>query len=737
MLQTIIVRVETEARSPTSLFTQNSEDLRQWAVLSRQCSAVVTELEDVLNKYKSLAPKNRHRNWERIRMGTKNFDDLHKRLVTRTESLSAFLTVLGLSSQGRVENNVLPEILRRFDDLAACSRTTNGSTQSSLTTYDDDDKEVWRRFRRDLIHSGFRSPDIEKYDAALKTYIGRLQRSGGLDEDEPGEVPLSASTEILAGYPDSDLDSPLISSPRPPQILLNIPTVDDNHQTDGEQLNTHPCKNERTQISTNYKKPSVEDFSETEDQPAYGHIPVLNDEELLVGLMPGSPENNYTGETRSKNNTGDNRTETLPNQSRQRSNLLNKSAPNFGQSLDKDNIEHQDSPSVKYPQTPISLRALNQDRPPRITFYAATDELSIVSYEEESSTEWSPSANSDSESITVSEDEVTPLKTSYLNDLGVSSFTKKLSIDAISTTGTVGIDDYPGYDSDQSSFVSRRRITRPNSANVGSKRRENGPARSSQKAKSYHRVYSPRSYSPPPLDTTPNSFFPPSPSLDTMPNPFTPSPPPLNTTPNSFIPPPPPPLANENPLQITWEQLPPSELHPPMERHVVPEGWRYRLDDKNRLFFIDVYARGKEKRCFWHLPKEEVELEAKPDWDRVCNVYGRVHWVHRASKIVSYEHPAESAQIAYNINGQLLLRQPDGTFWYWEHVDAKKFKLDDEDAACQISSSVWKDGISDEAVKVRGQLWWFNDDVIESPLRLSRWLNPLRSGPLRVIKMDV
>ncbi|OCL12666.1 hypothetical protein AOQ84DRAFT_418841 [Glonium stellatum] len=190
LLQTIIVRVETEARSPTSLFTQNSEDLRQWAVLSRQCSAVVTELEDVLNKYKSLAPKNRHRNWERIRMGTKNFDDLHKRLVTRTESLSAFLTVLGLSSQGRVENNVLPEILRRFDDLAACSRTTNGSTQSSLTTYDDDDKEVWRRFRRDLIHSGFRSPDIEKYDAALKTYIGRLQRSGGLDEDEPGEVPL-------------------------------------------------------------------------------------------------------------------------------------------------------------------------------------------------------------------------------------------------------------------------------------------------------------------------------------------------------------------------------------------------------------------------------------------------------------------------------------------------------------------------------------------------------------------
>lgn len=193
VLEMILVRVEAEAKSPTSLFKRDPEDLRHWDALSKECKAAVTELDDVLQKYKSLGT-NRRKNWDRIRMSNRNFDELRRRLATSTAAISAFISVLGLSSQGRLENDVFPELLSRVDNLAAQMRAGKCSIRSSLTTYDDDDKEVWREFRRDLINSGFRSAAVRKYAAALKTYIGQLHRNGALDE----EVPETFSSKLVA-----------------------------------------------------------------------------------------------------------------------------------------------------------------------------------------------------------------------------------------------------------------------------------------------------------------------------------------------------------------------------------------------------------------------------------------------------------------------------------------------------------------------------------------------------------
>jgi len=64
-------------------------------------------------------------------------------------------------------------------------RRGNSSIRSTLTTYEDDDKAVWREFRRELIGTGIGSREIHKYSAALKTYLSRLQRDGLLDEEVP------------------------------------------------------------------------------------------------------------------------------------------------------------------------------------------------------------------------------------------------------------------------------------------------------------------------------------------------------------------------------------------------------------------------------------------------------------------------------------------------------------------------------------------------------------------------
>jgi len=186
VLQTLLMRIEAEAQAPNSLIARNTEDFGGWKTLYESCYTLVVELEEVLDKYKSLGT-NRLKNWDRIRLGNRNLDGLSKRLVGKTTSLSAYISVLGISSQARVENEVLPELLQKVDHIATQMRRGNSSIRSALTSYEDDDKAVWREFRRELIGTGIRGREIHKYSAALKTYLSRLQRDGLLDEEVPLE----------------------------------------------------------------------------------------------------------------------------------------------------------------------------------------------------------------------------------------------------------------------------------------------------------------------------------------------------------------------------------------------------------------------------------------------------------------------------------------------------------------------------------------------------------------------
>lgn len=143
--------------------------------------------------------------------------------------------------------------------------------------------------------------------------------------------------------------------------------------------------------------------------------------------------------------------------------------------------------------------------------------------------------------------------------------------------------------------------------------------------------------------------------------------------------------------RLTWEKLHPSELHPLKEIPKLPEGWDWRIDEQNRLFYVDTYAHGIEQRCFWEPPREEVEVREAPGWNRVCTLFGRVYWEDRENQeIISYTYPGDN-HITPNCQ-----------------------------IACLISSDVWNNGISDEAVAVRGELWWGALGVKEQNLRLSR-----------------
>jgi hypothetical protein len=154
------------------------------------------------------------------------------------------------------------------------------------------------------------------------------------------------------------------------------------------------------------------------------------------------------------------------------------------------------------------------------------------------------------------------------------------------------------------------------------------------------------------------------------------------------------------------------------EKPTLPEGWDLRIDDQNRFFYVDTYARGKEKRCFWHPPKEEEDHDDIPGWKRVCTVFGRVYWVHDKSKIISYENPRYALRLRHKPSGKLSVWF-QSSWWDRRSVDLTKFCLDDSEVACQISKSVWRKGISKRAVILRGDLWWGNLSVNEQNLKLT------------------
>jgi hypothetical protein len=185
-LEKLLARIEAEALAPNSIFTKSSEDLWGWKTVLTDCRSVVNKLETIISNDKNLGTS-RRRNWDRLRKAFKNLDDVNRDLIEKTTSISAYFSVIGLSSQEMVENGLLRKLLRRIDNMAAQLRKGNNPLRSTMTmgTYDGDDKSLWRELRRDLLRKGFRGRDIKCYSIALQIYWRKLQRDGMLGQVAP------------------------------------------------------------------------------------------------------------------------------------------------------------------------------------------------------------------------------------------------------------------------------------------------------------------------------------------------------------------------------------------------------------------------------------------------------------------------------------------------------------------------------------------------------------------------
>ena len=203
------------------LSASKGEDLRQ---LINGCKSVLQELEELLQKYKSLGTQSR-RTWDRLRWGRGPVKDIRQRLVSSTASLTSFNTsltkyvyhVLRLAAQltkiscsaglARVEKILQQLVL----DHQLGRREGSVISTDSLVSAEEGDEDIWRQIARELDDVGITSDLIREHREYITDWIRMALETGEFKEaSSPADSNRGSESGIEA---DVDYNSPLSSSP--------------------------------------------------------------------------------------------------------------------------------------------------------------------------------------------------------------------------------------------------------------------------------------------------------------------------------------------------------------------------------------------------------------------------------------------------------------------------------------------------------------------------------------------
>jgi hypothetical protein len=152
---------------------------RELAPIIGDCDFTLRQLDTLLQKYGRLSdsgtssPSSPRILWDKIRFGSNEMDTLgtiRVKLISHKTSLTLFLDTIQLHQSGKMATTLdthggqLDVILDKVDNIAA--RMGQGN-RSILTSYEDDDKEVWKQFRRELVAEGFSSDVLTQHKVRL------------------------------------------------------------------------------------------------------------------------------------------------------------------------------------------------------------------------------------------------------------------------------------------------------------------------------------------------------------------------------------------------------------------------------------------------------------------------------------------------------------------------------------------------------------------------------------------
>jgi len=176
-LHTVLRHLKYEVEAPDSpLNRDHSLWGRQLAPIIGDCDFTLRQLDGLLQKYGRLgsdgggsSPSSPRILWDKVRFGSNEMDQLgtiRVKLISHKTSLTLFLDTIQLHQSGKMSTTLdnhggqLDVILDKVDSIAARMGQKSGSI---MTSYDDDDKEVWKQFRRELVAEGFSSSVLQQH----------------------------------------------------------------------------------------------------------------------------------------------------------------------------------------------------------------------------------------------------------------------------------------------------------------------------------------------------------------------------------------------------------------------------------------------------------------------------------------------------------------------------------------------------------------------------------------------
>ena len=247
-LHVVLRRLEHEIEKPETALNgvrSGGSDKEELQVIVNGCQKVLNILDQVLTKYNALGEQERSgkRLWQKITFGNGKMADMAEmraKLTYYTSAMSLFLNMVSMGTMGRVEQQMndtggdLKEIKAAVNGITAHLMSSSIRHEGSvLTAYADDDRAVWKEFRRELLGDGFSSSVIRKHKRLIKAYIEELGSRGLFDEEDPNmdveehscdvdspiERATAYSTEteniVEKSEAESKVETPVESTPQP------------------------------------------------------------------------------------------------------------------------------------------------------------------------------------------------------------------------------------------------------------------------------------------------------------------------------------------------------------------------------------------------------------------------------------------------------------------------------------------------------------------------------------------
>jgi hypothetical protein len=186
-LHIVLKKLQAENTKPESWLHKIEDSERQdLESIVNGCSHVLQDLDQLLDKYGALRSDQSSvtKLWQRVRFGTGELQDLSQirmQVTSQSSSLALLLHLMSLGSSGRVERQMAQQSAMQQQILDVAGSANIGNRESTLTTYENDDKGFWKTFRRDLIAEGWSSEVMARHKDDITAYIMELGSEGSLD----------------------------------------------------------------------------------------------------------------------------------------------------------------------------------------------------------------------------------------------------------------------------------------------------------------------------------------------------------------------------------------------------------------------------------------------------------------------------------------------------------------------------------------------------------------------------